>query len=327
VPYLETAIRCSPSELVFPNTDGSMLSVETSLQELLRSALGRAGIVNGYSHTCRRKGCGHTERANDADLRRCPKCNMKLWPRAEIRKIRFHDLRHTTASLLMMAGANPAAVQRILRHSDPRLTTEVYGHLAPDYLRREIDLLSFGKALNEVIELPVPDWKSDRFGTPVVQGPVDAVPAASDASRKGLEFQTLSAARPEGIEPPTLGLEALETSSQGVAAPSNHSQIQAVTEGDLGRGSPGIGPNGPPFGPLVVQGEEAGAGARGDLGPFLDVRELAANAIRVSTDDLRTFLRAQRERSAGGMGSRITGAGSAGPGRRRRWVADRGRRP
>src|SRR3989442_2344710 len=30
----------------------------------------------------------------------------------------------------MMRGANPAAVQRILRHSDPKLTTEVYGHLA-----------------------------------------------------------------------------------------------------------------------------------------------------------------------------------------------------
>ena len=45
-----------------------------------------------------------------------------------------------------MAGANPAAVQRILRHSDPRITTEVYGHLVPDYLRAEIDRLSFGIA-------------------------------------------------------------------------------------------------------------------------------------------------------------------------------------
>ena len=53
-------------------------------------------------------------------------------------------LRHTTASLLMMAGANPAAVQRILRHSDLRITTEVYGHLAPDYLHAEIDRLTFG---------------------------------------------------------------------------------------------------------------------------------------------------------------------------------------
>jgi integrase len=174
VPYLETALGSSRSELVFPNDDGSMMSEETSLQELLRSALVRAGIVAGYSHICRRKGCGHRELAADADLRRCPRCKMKLWPRAEVRKIRFHDLRHTTASLLMMAGANPAAVQRILRHSDPRLTTEVYGHLAPEYLRREIDLLSFSKAVKGTNISFVPDRKSDRRGPLVVQEPVDA---------------------------------------------------------------------------------------------------------------------------------------------------------
>jgi integrase len=61
----------------------------------------------------------------DAELRHCPTHGHKLWPKAHVRSIRFHDLRHTTASLLMMGGANPAAVQRILRHSDPRITTEV----------------------------------------------------------------------------------------------------------------------------------------------------------------------------------------------------------
>jgi hypothetical protein len=43
----------------------------------------------------------------------------------------------------MMAGANPAALQRILRHSDPRIATEVYGPLAPGYLRAEVDRLHF----------------------------------------------------------------------------------------------------------------------------------------------------------------------------------------
>jgi len=207
VPYLETAIARSPSEIVFPNDDGSMMSEEASLQELLVSALARAGIVTGYSHICRRKGCGHSEMAKDADLRRCPKCNMKLWPRALVREIRFHDLRHTTASLLMMAGANPAAVQRILRHSDPRITTEVYGHLAPDYLRREIDLLSFSKPANDTSTMLVPDKKSDRFGPLVVQQPNDAPTAQSGGRRKPLEIQAVARARPEGIEPPALGFE------------------------------------------------------------------------------------------------------------------------
>jgi integrase len=141
VPYLETAIRRSKGNLVFPWHDGEMMSGNAPLEEVLRRALGRASIVEHYSHVCRKKGCTHQERADDDRERRCPKHRYRLWPKAVVRKIRFHDLRHTTASLLMMSGANPAAVQRILRHSDPKITTEVYGRLLPGYLRSEIDRL------------------------------------------------------------------------------------------------------------------------------------------------------------------------------------------
>ena len=143
-PYLRAAIDASASDRVFPGPDGQVMSTNAPLEEVLRRALGRAGIVTGYEHVCRKKGCGHVERASDPAQRRCPTHGHLLWPKARVRPIRFHDLRHTTASLLMMAGANPAAVQRILRHSDPRITTEVYGHLAPGYLRDEVDRLRFG---------------------------------------------------------------------------------------------------------------------------------------------------------------------------------------
>src|SRR5208283_3603212 len=206
VPYLKEAITQSPStELVFPKEDGSMMSMETPLEAVLRAALGRAGIVTGYRHTCRRQNCGHIERAADGDLRRCPKCRMKLWPRALVRPIRFHDLRHTTASLLMMAGANPAAVQRILRHSDPRITTEVYGHLSPDYLRREIDLLAFGSPANDPGSAPVSDPESDAFGAIVVQEPINALPARSEDSPNTLENQAVTAVGAAGLEPTTPG--------------------------------------------------------------------------------------------------------------------------
>lgn len=97
------------SELVFPRPDGSMMAEDVSLENVLRVALARAGMVRGYSHVCRKKASGHVQEATDADLRRCPQDNMRLWPKAIHRRIRFHDLRHTTASLLLMAGANPAA--------------------------------------------------------------------------------------------------------------------------------------------------------------------------------------------------------------------------
>jgi restriction system protein len=46
-------------------------------------------------------------------------------PEARVRPIRWHDLRHTTALLLKAAGVHLVDAQRILRHSDPRITQEV----------------------------------------------------------------------------------------------------------------------------------------------------------------------------------------------------------
>ena len=205
LPYLTEALRKSPSVLVFPREDGSMMSQETPLENVLRSTLGRAGIATGYMHTCRRKGCGHSETAADPALRRCPKCKMKLWPRALVRPIRFHDLRHTTASLLMMAGANPAAVQRILRHSDPRITTEVYGHLSPGYLRQEIDLLSFKTPSIDTNKTLATSTEADPFGAIVVQDPTNAPFLPSAENEITQENQQVSAVGAAGLEPTTPG--------------------------------------------------------------------------------------------------------------------------
>jgi integrase len=142
VPYLRAAIEASPSELVFPRPDGGMMSRQVQLELIPRRALRRANILTGYRHVCRRPDCGHAELAPNNDLRRCPKCRMKLWPAPQSRPLRFHDIRHTTASLLIMAGADLPAVQRIMRHTDPRITTEFYAHLSPGYLRSAIDRLA-----------------------------------------------------------------------------------------------------------------------------------------------------------------------------------------
>ena len=52
--------------------------------------------------------------------------------RAGLRRIRFHDLRHTCASLLIAQGENPKYVQRQLRHSSIQITFDCYGHLFPE---------------------------------------------------------------------------------------------------------------------------------------------------------------------------------------------------
>jgi hypothetical protein len=62
IPCLRQAVRESHSDLVFPKPDGSTISEEVNLEDVLRRALARAGVVLGYAHVCRRKGCGHEER-------------------------------------------------------------------------------------------------------------------------------------------------------------------------------------------------------------------------------------------------------------------------
>jgi integrase len=47
----------------------------------------------------------------------------------------FHSLRHGAASALLADGATPAVVQRQLRHSDARITLEIYGHVIGDEQR------------------------------------------------------------------------------------------------------------------------------------------------------------------------------------------------
>jgi integrase len=49
-------------------------------------------------------------------------------------ELRFHDLRHTCASLLIAQGASVKAVQAQLGHASATITLDRYGHLFPDEL-------------------------------------------------------------------------------------------------------------------------------------------------------------------------------------------------
>lgn len=60
---------------------------------------------------------------------------------AGICDIRFHDLRHTFASHFMMSGGSITDLQRILGHSDLKLTQR-YAHLSPTYLRKSIEVVN-----------------------------------------------------------------------------------------------------------------------------------------------------------------------------------------
>jgi len=52
--------------------------------------------------------------------------------RAGLRRIRFHDLRHTYASFLIAQNVHPKRIQALLGHSSIKVTMDTYGHLMND---------------------------------------------------------------------------------------------------------------------------------------------------------------------------------------------------
>ena len=62
VPFLERALATSASDLVFPEPDGGMMREDVKLEDTLRRALARGGIVQAWQHVCRKKDCGHQEK-------------------------------------------------------------------------------------------------------------------------------------------------------------------------------------------------------------------------------------------------------------------------
>lgn len=73
----------------------------------------------------------------------------KKWNRvrhiAGMPKLKFHDLRKTFASLPAQRGVSTAVTQRLLEHSTPRLTNDVYTNVDP-VLRQAVS------------QLPVTEW-------------------------------------------------------------------------------------------------------------------------------------------------------------------------
>lgn len=62
--------------------------------------------------------------------------------RAGLPRIRFHDLRHSAASLLCSMGTSPKVVQEILGHSSITVTMDMYSHLLPTMQAAAIDTLN-----------------------------------------------------------------------------------------------------------------------------------------------------------------------------------------
>lgn len=141
---LVEAIRRSPSEFVFPNSDGTQQRPDLKLSQMLRSALKRAGVVTGYAYSCRRKGCGFHDELPGRLLRCCPRCGMKLWCEGVPKHFTFYGLRHAAATLHREAGADAHAVKTALGWVARDVGDDLYTHMSDARYRAELDKLVIG---------------------------------------------------------------------------------------------------------------------------------------------------------------------------------------
>lgn len=90
---------------------------------------------------------------------------------AGIRKIRFHDLRHTCATLLLEQGVQLVTIKELLGHSQLHTTAEIYSHVRIRTQRSAIEAMK--NALSEPDE---PDYEDIDDGDDDPDDPPLAVP-------------------------------------------------------------------------------------------------------------------------------------------------------
>lgn len=117
----EWKLRCPHSELnlVFPNENGNFMDKHNLKKRKFKAVLRRAGVT----------------------------------------EIRFHDLRHTYASLLLANNAHPKYAQTQLGHSSIKTTMDIYSHMMKEAHQNGIE------TLNKILESPKKEKQERRFGT------------------------------------------------------------------------------------------------------------------------------------------------------------------
>ena len=103
--------------------------------------------------------------------------------------MRFHDLRHSVATLLLRERVDAHRVQRLLRHRDVKTTTGTYGHLVVEDLREAINLLP-----------PAP------FAASLLQDPGPTPHGVQNSTIETSEIHGFGLERETGFEPATLSL-------------------------------------------------------------------------------------------------------------------------
>jgi integrase len=64
---------------------------------------------------------------------------QQLLKEAGLLHLRFHDLRHSAATILLSMGVHAKVVQELLGHSNISMTMDIYSHVLPSLQKDAMD--------------------------------------------------------------------------------------------------------------------------------------------------------------------------------------------
>ncbi|MFJ3586003.1 tyrosine-type recombinase/integrase [Streptomyces sp. NPDC090127] len=136
--HLPTKTRASERRIALPTECIHSLKKRKERQDRERETAGSAWSDGGHVFT--------TPAGRPLDPANLTRRFRTFLDRAGLRRIRFHDLRHSTATLLLEQGVDLVVIKELLGHAHIGVTAGVYAHVRLRLQRQAIDAL--GNALS-----------------------------------------------------------------------------------------------------------------------------------------------------------------------------------
>lgn len=130
---LHTKTRASERRIALPTECVHSLKNHWDRQQEERRAVGTRWSDSGLVFT--------TPTSGPLDPANLTRRFGRLLNRAGLRRIRFHDLRHSTATLLLEQGVDLVVIKELLGHAHIGVTAGVYAHVRLRLQRQAIDTL------------------------------------------------------------------------------------------------------------------------------------------------------------------------------------------
>ncbi|MYT89976.1 tyrosine-type recombinase/integrase [Streptomyces sp. SID8359] len=130
---LPTKTRASERRIALPTRCAQSLKLHRERQQREREAAGAMWQHSGHVFT--------TPQGRAIDPTNLTRAFSTLLRKSGLRRIRFHDLRHSTATLLLEQGVELVVIKELLGHAHIGVTATVYAHVRLRLQRDAIDTL------------------------------------------------------------------------------------------------------------------------------------------------------------------------------------------